>query len=94
MIRDMMPHFDLYQPDSLEAALDLAARLGEDGWLLGAGQDSYDWFKNRTKRPRAVIDLSGIESLRTSSTRMSPTWMLSLGWQQAWDASPKTAGPT
>ena len=64
MIRDMMPHFDLYQPDSLEAALDLAARLGEDGWLLGAGQDSYDWFKNRTKRPRAVIDLSGIESLR------------------------------
>jgi len=64
VIRDMMPHFDLYQPDSLEAALDLAARLGEDGWLLGAGQDSYDWFKNRTKRPRAVIDLSGIESLR------------------------------
>ena len=35
MIRDMMPHFDLYQPDSLEGALELAARLGEDGWLLG-----------------------------------------------------------
>jgi xanthine dehydrogenase YagS FAD-binding subunit len=60
----MMPHFELFQPDSLEAALDLAARLGEDGWLLGAGQDSYDWFKNRTKKPRAVIDLSGIEALR------------------------------
>ncbi len=64
MLRDMMPHFDLYQPDSLEAALELAARLGEDGWLLGAGQDSYDWFKNRTRRPRAVIDLSGVGSLR------------------------------
>jgi len=60
----MMPHFELYQPDTLEAALDLATRLGEDGWLLGAGQDSYDWFKNRTKKPRAVIDLSGIEALR------------------------------
>lgn len=64
MLRDMMPHFELYQPDTLEAALDLATRLGEDGWLLGAGQDSYDWFKNRTKKPRAVIDLSGIEALR------------------------------
>ncbi len=64
MSRDMMPHFDLYQPDSLQAALDLAARLGEDGWLLGAGQDSYDWFKNRTKRTSAVIDLSGIEALK------------------------------
>jgi len=62
--RDMMPHFDLYQPDSLQAALDLAARLGEDGWLLAAGQDSYDWFKNRTKRTPAVIDLSGIETLK------------------------------
>ncbi len=64
MSRDMMPHFDLYQPDSLQAALDLAARLGTDGWLLGAGQDSYDWFKNRTKRTSAVIDLSGIEALK------------------------------
>ena len=64
MTRDMMPHFDLYQPDSLQAALDLAARLGEDGWLLAAGQDSYDWFKNRTKRTPAVIDLSGIETLK------------------------------
>jgi len=64
MLKDMMPHFDLYQPDSVEAAVDLAARLGADGWLLGAGQDSYDWFKNRTKRTPAVIELSGIASLK------------------------------
>ncbi len=25
----MMPHFDLYQPDTLDGALELAARLGE-----------------------------------------------------------------
>jgi xanthine dehydrogenase YagS FAD-binding subunit len=64
MLRDMMPHFDLYQPDTLEAALELAATLGEDGWLVGGGQDSFDWLKNRTKRTRAVIDLSGIAALK------------------------------
>jgi xanthine dehydrogenase YagS FAD-binding subunit len=64
MLRDMMPHFDLYQPDSLGGALDLAARLGEDGWLVGGGQDSWDWLKNRTRRTRAVIDLSGIAELK------------------------------
>ncbi len=64
MQKDMMPHFDLYQPDTLEAALDLASRLGEDGWLVGGGQDSYDWLKNRIKRTAAVIDLSGITALR------------------------------
>ncbi len=64
MLKDMMPHFDLYQPDTLEAALDLAARLGEDGWLVGGGQDSFDWLKNRTRRTSAVIDLSGIAALR------------------------------
>ena len=64
MSRDMMPHFDLYQPDSLHTALDLAARLGSDGWLLGGGQDSFDWLKNRTKRTTAVIELAGIEALK------------------------------
>jgi xanthine dehydrogenase YagS FAD-binding subunit len=64
MLKDMMPHFDLYQPDSIEAALDLAARLGPDAWLLAAGQDTYDWLKNRVKRTPAVIDLTGIEGLK------------------------------
>jgi xanthine dehydrogenase YagS FAD-binding subunit len=64
MLKDMMPHFDLYQPDSIEAALDLAARLGPDAWLLAAGQDTYDWLKNRVKRTSAVIDLTGIEGLK------------------------------
>ena len=64
MQRDMMPGFDLFQPDSVEAALDLAANLGEDGWVVGGGQDSWDWLKNRVKRARAVIDLSGIAALK------------------------------
>jgi xanthine dehydrogenase YagS FAD-binding subunit len=63
MLKDMMPHFDLYQPDSVEAALDLAERLGPDAWLVAGGQDTYDWLKNRTKRTHALIDLSGIAEL-------------------------------
>ncbi|MEP7311966.1 MAG: xanthine dehydrogenase family protein subunit M [Pseudomonadota bacterium] len=64
MSKDMMPHFDLYQPDTIETALDLADRLGSDGWLLAAGQDSFDWLKNRTKRTPAVIELAGIAALK------------------------------
>ncbi|MFM1886832.1 MAG: hypothetical protein RL026_1989 [Pseudomonadota bacterium] len=64
MRRDMMPHFDLYQPDSVASALELAGRLGEDAWYLGGGQDSFDWLKNRTKRAGAVIELAGIAELK------------------------------
>jgi xanthine dehydrogenase YagS FAD-binding subunit len=60
----MMPQFDLYQPDTLEAALELTAQLGADGWIVGGGQDSWDWLKNRTRRTQAVIDLSGVAALK------------------------------
>jgi len=64
MARDMMPGFELYQPDTLEGAVDLLARFGQEGWALAGGNDSLDWFKDRVKRPRYVVDLTGIESLR------------------------------
>lgn len=64
MLRDMMPHFDLFQPDSLDNALDLAAQFGADGWIVAGGQDSWDWLKNRVRRTQAVIDLSGIAQLK------------------------------
>jgi len=64
VIRDMMPAFELFQPSSVEDALDLLGRYGKDGWPLAAGLDSFDWFKDRIKRPRAVIDLGGIASLK------------------------------
>ncbi len=61
---DVMPDIDLYQPTQIEDALSLAGRLAERGWLLGGGQDTYDWLKDRVKRPEAMIDLNGIESMR------------------------------
>jgi xanthine dehydrogenase YagS FAD-binding subunit len=64
MAKDMMSAFELYQPADLGNALDLAKRFGEDGWLLAGGNDSLDWFKDRVKQPKAVIDISGIAELK------------------------------
>jgi len=38
---DVMPDIELYQPADEATALDLASRLGNEGWLLGGGQDTY-----------------------------------------------------
>jgi len=64
MSKDMMPAFDLYQPDSVDGAIDLLADAGEAGWALAGGNDSLDWFKDRVKRPQVVVDLSGLDELR------------------------------
>ena len=63
MSKDMMPHFELYQPDTLEGALELSQRLGPTAWILAGGNDSLDWFKDRVKRPSAVIEIMGIRGL-------------------------------
>lgn len=64
MINDMMRGFALYQPSRLDDAVDLLDRFGEDGWRLAGGNDSLSWFKDRARRPKAVIDLSGLDELK------------------------------
>jgi xanthine dehydrogenase YagS FAD-binding subunit len=64
MLRDTIPNLELYQPDNLETAFELLNRFGSDGWPLAGGYDSLDWFKDRTKQPKAVIDLAAIVELR------------------------------
>ncbi len=64
IIRDGMAPFDLYQPMSVEDALSLADRLGTDAWIMAGGFDSLERFKDRIKRPKAVIDLGHIDELR------------------------------
>ena len=61
---DVMPNMELYQPVQVEDALEIASRFADRGWLVGGGQDTYGWFKDRAKEVDALIDLSGIESLR------------------------------
>ena len=64
MSKDMMPHFELYQPDSVEGALDLLGRLDAGAWLIAGGNDTLDWLKDRVKRATAVVELAGIEEMK------------------------------
>ena len=64
VIRDVMPAFELFQPSSVADATKLLGEYGADAWVLAGGMDSFDWLKDRIKRPKAVVDLSGIAELR------------------------------
>lgn len=63
-IKDMIPAFELLQPMTIEAAMELMDVHRSEGWVLAGGLDSFDWFKDRIKRPTAVIDLGGIDELK------------------------------
>ncbi|HUU34465.1 MAG TPA: xanthine dehydrogenase family protein subunit M [Vicinamibacterales bacterium] len=64
VIHDMMPAFELFQPASLDDAVGLLDRYGNDAMVLAGGLDSMDWLKDRIRRPRYVVDLGAIEGLR------------------------------
>jgi len=60
----MIPPFELYQPAGVDDAVRLMDEHGSDGWVLAGGLDTFDWFKDRIKRPAAVIDLGGVDEIR------------------------------
>ena len=64
VIRDMMSAFELFQPANVEDAAALLREHGEQAWVMAGGLDSFDWFKDRVKRPSVVVDLGGIDALK------------------------------
>ena len=64
VIRDMIPPFELYQPTEVEDAVRLMRQHGDKGWVLAGGLDTFDWFKDRIKRPEAVIDLAAVDAIQ------------------------------
>jgi xanthine dehydrogenase YagS FAD-binding subunit len=64
VIRDMMPVFELFQPASIDEALNLLDKYGRDAWVMAGGLDTFDWLKDRTKRTNVVVDLSQVNELR------------------------------
>ena len=60
VIRDMMPAFELFQPASIDEAVALLDRHGSEAWVMAGGLDTFDWLKDRTKRPSVVVDLSQV----------------------------------
>jgi xanthine dehydrogenase YagS FAD-binding subunit len=64
VIRDVMPAFELFQPTSVDDTLALLDRYQADAWVMAGGLDSFDWLKDRIKRPKIVVDLSAVQALK------------------------------
>ncbi len=60
---DVMHDFELYQPASMNDALELLDDHGKNAWIVAGGKDSLDWFKDRVKMPPVLVDISGIDEL-------------------------------
>ncbi len=64
VIHDVMPAFELFQPPTIDDALRLLGQYRADAWAMAGGLDTFDWLKDRIKRPKVVVDLSQINELR------------------------------
>jgi len=58
-----MPVFELFQPTTVDDTVALLEKYEKDAWVLAGGLDSFDWFKDRNKRRKVVVDLSGVQGL-------------------------------
>src|ERR1700684_1056293 len=63
VIRDVMAPFELLQPSSAADAQSLLEQHGADAWVMAGGMDSFDWLKDRIRKPKVVVDLSGVQEL-------------------------------
>jgi len=64
IIHDVMPAFELFQPATVDDTLSLLDKYKKDVWVMAGGLDTFDWLKDRNKRPKVVVDLSGVEALK------------------------------
>ena len=64
VIRDVMPAFELFQPPTIDDTMRLLGQYRADAWVMAGGLDTFDWLKDRIKRPKVVVDLSQIGELR------------------------------
>jgi len=63
VIRDVMPAFELFQPATIDDTMRLLGQYREDAWVMAGGLDTFDWLKDRIKRPKVVVDLSQVREL-------------------------------
>ncbi|MCC7181632.1 MAG: xanthine dehydrogenase family protein subunit M [Acidobacteria bacterium] len=64
IVHDVIPPFQLFQPASVDEALDLLDARGQEAWVLAGGMDSFDWLKDRTKRTSVVVELGQVAELQ------------------------------
>src|SRR5918998_5042313 len=63
-VRDVMSAFELFQPTGVGDAVSLLDRHGADAWVMAGGMDTFDWLKDRIKKPKVVVDLGMVNELR------------------------------
>ena len=61
VIRDIMPDFELFQPTTIDEAVALLDNYGKNAWVMAGGLDTFDWLKDRIKRPKVVVDMSQVK---------------------------------
>jgi xanthine dehydrogenase YagS FAD-binding subunit len=59
-----MAPFELLQPTTAADAQRLLEQHGADAWPMAGGLDSFDWLKDRIRKPKVVVDLSGVDELK------------------------------
>ena len=64
VIRDVMPAFELLQPSSIADAQKLLEQQGRDAWVLAGGMDSFDWLKDRIRKPKVVVVDRAVPAVR------------------------------
>ena len=68
ILHDVMPAFELFQPMTIDDTLALLDKYKKDVWVMAGGLDTFDWLKDRNKRPQVVVDLSGVQELKGVKT--------------------------
>lgn len=63
-IHDVMPAFELIRPTTVDDVMALLNRHQGDAWVLAGGLDTFDWLKDRIKRPKVLVDLGSVQALR------------------------------
>ena len=49
---------------SIADTLGLLDRHGAGAWVMAGGMDTFDWLKDRIRRPTVVVDLGSVAELR------------------------------
>ena len=52
------------RPTTVADAVALLDQHKKDAWKLAGGNDSLSWFKDRIKRPKVVVDVSGVAEMK------------------------------
>jgi xanthine dehydrogenase YagS FAD-binding subunit len=107
MIKDVIPGFELYRPRTVADAVALLDQHKKDAWKIAGGNDSLSWFKDRVKRPKVVVDVTGIPEMKgvketadgieigalTTLTEIENNALVKRSYRLLADAASKVASP-